>query len=65
MKIDTVSINETKLEPGLIVQEGKKVNVGTGTTSLTIGFCTPAGKQRMDSASWSNGARLATGEKFG
>jgi len=65
MKIDTVSINETKLEPGLIVQEGKKVNVGTGTTSLTIGFCTPAGKQRMDSASWSNGARLTTGEKFG
>ena len=65
MKIDTVSINETKLEPGLIVQEGKQVNVGTGTTSLTIGFCTPAGKQRMDSASWSNGARLTTGEKFG
>jgi methionyl-tRNA formyltransferase len=65
MKIDTVSINELRAEPGLIVQEGKNVYVGTGTTSINIGFCTPAGKQRMDSVSWINGARLKTGEKFG
>ncbi|MEI8215239.1 MAG: methionyl-tRNA formyltransferase [Actinomycetota bacterium] len=65
MKIESPTFNEMKIEPGLIVQEGKKVNVGTGTTSLTIGFCTPAGKQRMDSASWINGARLNPGEKFG
>jgi methionyl-tRNA formyltransferase len=65
MKIDSVSTTEMRAKPGQIVSEGKSVLVGTGTTSLTIGFCTPAGKQRMDSASWLNGARLNPGEKFG
>jgi len=65
MKIETVSISEKSAPPGLIIFEEKKVYVGTGTTAISIGYCTPAGKQRMDSASWINGARLNTGEKFG
>ena len=65
MKVDSVSITDKSEEPGQIIHEGRNVFVGTGTTSIQLGFCTPAGKQRMDCLSWINGARLNPGEKFG
>jgi len=65
MKVDSVSITDKSAEPGQIIHEGRNVFVGTGTTSIQLGFCTPAGKQRMDCLSWINGARLNPGEKFG
>ena len=52
-------------EIGEIAVMQKHLLVGTGSQALRIGFLTPAGKPRMDSASWLNGARLTDGERFG
>jgi methionyl-tRNA formyltransferase len=65
VKIDSLVIREEVLPPGEISLFEKNLIVGTATTALSIGFLTPAGKQRMDSKSWLNGARLELGEKFG
>jgi methionyl-tRNA formyltransferase len=65
VKIDSVTLSEETLEPGLIRVIDKELIVGTSTKALCIGFLTPAGKSRMDSKSWLNGARLSDGELFG
>ena len=65
VKVDSVAMRDEVLEPGEISQIGKELLVGTATTAISIGFLTPAGKQRTDAHSWLNGARLSTGEKFG
>ena len=65
VKVDSVSIRDEVLQPGEMSQRGKELIVGTATTAISIGFLTPAGKQRTDAHSWLNGARLFTGEKFG
>ena len=65
VKIDSVTLSDETLEPGLIRIINKELIVGTGTKALSIGFLTPAGKSRMDAKSWHNGARLSDGELFG
>lgn len=65
VKIDSVTLSDETLEPGLIRVINKELIVGTGTKALSIGFLTPAGKSRMDAKSWLNGARLSDGELFG
>lgn len=65
VKIDSVTLSDETLEPGLIRIINKELIVGTGTKALSIGFLTPAGKSRMDAKSWLNGARLSDGELFG
>ena len=65
IKIDSIDITEDKLPAGEISAVQRNVLVGTGSQALRIGFLTPAGKPRMDSASWLNGARLTNGERFG
>jgi methionyl-tRNA formyltransferase len=58
-------MSEMKLEPGVLLIDNKKLYVGTSTTALEIGYITPAGKSRMPSAQWANGARLVAGDLFG
>ena len=65
VKIDSVTLSDETLQPGLIRVINKELIVGTGTKALSIGFLTPAGKSRMDAKSWLNGARLSDGELFG
>ncbi len=65
LKIDTVTSTNTSYEPGSIRILEKKLMVGTGSTALSIGFLTPAGKSRMDAPAWINGARITDGEYFG
>jgi methionyl-tRNA formyltransferase len=65
VKIDSVTLCDETLEPGLIRVINKELIVGTGTKALCIGFLTPAGKSRMDAKSWLNGARISDGELFG
>lgn len=65
LKIDTVTSTNNSYAPGSIHIIEKKLIVGTGSTALTIGFITPAGKSRMDAPAWINGARIIDGEYFG
>ena len=65
VKIDSVSISEETLQPGLLKVVNKELLVGTSSNAVSIGFLTPAGKSRMDAKSWLNGARLGDGELFG
>jgi methionyl-tRNA formyltransferase len=65
VKIDSVTLSDETLDPGLIRVINKELIVGTGTKALSVGFLTPAGKSRMDAKSWLNGARLSDGELFG
>ena len=65
LKIDSLTLAEEKVQPGLISVRNRELIVGTGSTAVVIGFCTPSGKQRMPSQNWLNGARLQPGEKFG
>lgn len=65
VKIDSVSIFEETLQPGLLKVVNKELLVGTSSNAVSIGFLTPAGKSRMDAKSWLNGARLGDGELFG
>lgn len=65
VKIDSVTLSDETLEPGLIRVINKELIVGTGTKALSVGFLTPAGKSRMDAKSWLNGARISDGELFG
>lgn len=65
VKIDSVSISEETLQPGLLKVVNKELLVGTSSNAISIGFLTPAGKSRMDAKSWLNGARLGDGELFG
>jgi methionyl-tRNA formyltransferase len=65
IKIESVSMRDEILAPGEISLINRQLAVGTGTHAIGIGFCTPAGKQRMSAQSWINGARLAPGERFG
>jgi methionyl-tRNA formyltransferase len=65
LKIDTPIMSETKLEPGVLLIEKKKLYVGTATTALEIGYITPSGKSRMPASQWANGARLIAGDFFG
>lgn len=65
VKIDTPLVEESRLEPGEILFQGKKLLVGTSTTAISLGFITPQGKSRIAVQSWVNGARLQPGELFG
>jgi methionyl-tRNA formyltransferase len=65
VKIDSVSISEEILQPGVLKVVNKELLVGTASEALSIGFLTPAGKSRMDAKSWLNGARVNDGEFFG
>lgn len=65
VKIDSLVIREEVLPAGELAHIEKNLIVGTATTALSIGYLTPAGKQRMDAKSWLNGARLELGERFG
>lgn len=65
IKIDTPIHSSLQLQPGHLFSDGGSLLVGTGSTALELKFLTPAGKSRMDSKSWINGARLQTGEYFG
>ena len=65
VKIDSVSISEEILQPGVLKVVNKELLVGTASEALSIGFLTPAGKSRMDAKSWLNGARVTDGEFFG
>ena len=65
VKIDSPTKTDIELAPGLIQPDKDSVLIGTGSTALSIGFLTPAGKSRMDSQSWLNGLRLESGETFG
>jgi methionyl-tRNA formyltransferase len=65
LKVDSPALTEFVLPAGHIQAEKGIVYIGTGSTALSIGFLTPAGKSRMDSQSWLNGIRLESGETFG
>jgi len=65
LKVDTPITSEMKLEPGVLLIDNKKLYVGTSTTALEICYITPAGKSRMPSSQWANGARLVAGDLFG
>jgi methionyl-tRNA formyltransferase len=65
IKIDTPSLTEIQLPPGELSVVGERVVVGTHDVALEIGYVTPAGKARMDAASWARGARLTHGDHFG
>jgi methionyl-tRNA formyltransferase len=65
IKIEAVSVQSEILSVGEIAHVGKDLFVGTGTSALSIGILTPAGKQRIEAQSWLNGARLKPGEIFG
>ena len=65
LKVDTPIMSEMKLEPGVLLIDNKKLYVGTSTTALEICYITPAGKSRMPSSQWANGARLVAGDLFG
>ena len=65
LKVDTPIMSEMELEPGVLLIDNKKLYVGTSTTALEISYITPAGKSRMPSSQWANGARLVAGDLFG
>jgi methionyl-tRNA formyltransferase len=53
--------DQSRLEPG----EVRGTLVGTGTVPLELVDVQPAGKARQLATAWSNGARLASGERLG
>lgn len=65
VKIDSVKISQEEFAPGTLHILSNDLLVGTGTTAVSIGYLTPAGKSRMDSKSWLNGARISDGDFFG
>jgi len=65
VKLDTPAISDIDLSPGDVLAQKDSVLIGTGTSALSIGYLTPAGKSRMDARSWLNGVRLESGETFG
>jgi methionyl-tRNA formyltransferase len=65
IKIDSIAMTSQSFEPGSLNVLDKQLLVGTGSTAISIGFLTPAGKSRTDAKSWLNGARLNHGEFFG
>lgn len=65
VKLDTPAISHIDLSPGEVLAQKDSVLIGTGTSALSIGYLTPAGKSRMDARSWLNGVRLESGETFG
>ncbi|MEY4152354.1 MAG: hypothetical protein RL470_413 [Actinomycetota bacterium] len=65
LKIDTLSITDSRFPPSAIHLVGKDLIIGTGSQAISVGYVTPAGKSRMDALSWANGARLSEGDHFG
>jgi methionyl-tRNA formyltransferase len=65
LKIDSLSITDSRFPPSTIHLVGKDLIVGTGSQAISVGYVTPAGKSRMDALSWANGARLSEGDHFG
>ncbi|CAN1644885.1 Fmt Methionyl-tRNA formyltransferase [Candidatus Nanopelagicaceae bacterium] len=65
LKIDSIAISQERFEEGSLHVLNKELFVGTSSDAISIGFLTPAGKSRMDTKSWLNGARVTDGEFFG
>jgi methionyl-tRNA formyltransferase len=65
VKIDTVNISDAIFPAGTLHISGHELLVGTGSSAISIGYLTPAGKSRMDARSWLNGARISDGDFFG
>ena len=65
LKIDSIAISQMRFEAGSLHVLNKELFVGTSSDAISIGFLTPAGKSRMDTKSWLNGARVTDGEFFG
>lgn len=65
VKIDSVKICDEVLAPGTLHIRNHQLLVGTGTSAISIGYLTPAGKSRLDAKSWLNGARITEGDLFG
>ena len=65
VKIDSVKISEVKYPAGTLHVLNNELLVGTGTSAISIGYLTPAGKSRVDTRSWLNGARISNGDFFG
>lgn len=65
VKVDSVDISKEVFPPGSLHIVNHQLLVGTGSSALSIGYLTPAGKSRMDAKSWLNGARISVGDFFG
>jgi methionyl-tRNA formyltransferase len=65
LKIDTPTIADFPLAPGLLSVLDKTLYVGTSTTAISLGFITAQGKSRVTAGAWSNGARIQSGDHFG
>jgi len=57
-------VTEPKLDPGTLCVVGKRLFIGTATSSVEIIRVIPAGKKEMKASDWINGARLSEGEIF-
>lgn len=66
MKVVEVGLGSTstKVAPGIIHVEDRKLFVGTADLPIEISKLTPAGKKEMLSVDWLNGARVAPGDFF-
>lgn len=65
VKVDSVKVSNSVFPPGSLHIVNHELLVGTGSSALSIGYLTPAGKSRMDAKSWLNGARISNGDFFG
>lgn len=65
VKVDSVKVSNSVFPPGSLHNVNHELLVGTGSSALSIGYLTPAGKSRMDAKSWLNGARISNGDFFG
>ncbi|MFI5954116.1 methionyl-tRNA formyltransferase [Cryptosporangium sp. NPDC051539] len=56
--------DESRLEPGALVVERKRVLVGTATDPVVLGEVVAPGKKPMPATDWARGARPEAGDRF-
>jgi methionyl-tRNA formyltransferase len=59
-----LSIQENGTDPGLVLQAGERLSIGTGSGALMVREVQPSGKRRMPVADWLRGRPVVPGKRF-